>query len=165
MSIFCSRGAPVDVMNENPLSQPTLILSNRDYQSSKALEHQDTPPPPLLKNFSHPICPLPPWCSPSLLLCPLSVKCPLLSRNPRMEDTSKGRGGGITLEANLKSISHRRYLREVAFEWELIKKNIHLPLGCLQGDGSRFLVRQSADKIEISQPSSSDAHRHGRVRV
>ena len=35
--------------------------------------------------------------------------------------------------ANLRSISHRCYLREVAFEWELTRKNIYLPLGCLQG--------------------------------
>jgi len=35
--------------------------------------------------------------------------------------------------ANLKSISHRCYLFEVAFEWELTKETIVLPLGCLQG--------------------------------
>ena len=35
--------------------------------------------------------------------------------------------------ANLKSISYRCYLREVAFEWELTKEIIYLPLGCLQG--------------------------------
>jgi len=35
--------------------------------------------------------------------------------------------------ANLKSISHRCYLREVAFEWELTKETIYFPLGCLQG--------------------------------
>ena len=35
--------------------------------------------------------------------------------------------------ANLKSISHRYYLREVAFERELTKETIYLPLGCLQG--------------------------------
>ena len=34
---------------------------------------------------------------------------------------------------NLKSISQKCYLREVAFEWELTKETIHLPLGCLQG--------------------------------
>ena len=34
---------------------------------------------------------------------------------------------------NLKSISHRCYLREVAFVWELTKETIVLPLGCLQG--------------------------------
>ena len=35
--------------------------------------------------------------------------------------------------ANLKSISHRCYLFEIAFVWELTKETIHLPLGCLQG--------------------------------
>ena len=36
------------------------------------------------------------------------------------------------LGANLKSISCRCYLREVAFEWELTKETIYVPLGCLQ---------------------------------
>ena len=31
------------------------------------------------------------------------------------------------------SISHRCYLFEVAFVWELTKETIVLPLGCLQG--------------------------------
>jgi len=35
--------------------------------------------------------------------------------------------------ANIKSISHRCYLFEVAFVWELAKETIVLPLGCLQG--------------------------------
>ena len=35
--------------------------------------------------------------------------------------------------ANLESISHRCYLRKEAFEWELTKDTIYLPLGCLQG--------------------------------
>ena len=35
--------------------------------------------------------------------------------------------------ANLKSISHRCYLFEVAFVRELTKETIVLPLGCLQG--------------------------------
>ena len=35
--------------------------------------------------------------------------------------------------ANLKSISHRCYLQEEAFEWELTEETIHLPLGCLPG--------------------------------
>ena len=34
---------------------------------------------------------------------------------------------------NLRSTSHRCYLREVACEWELTKETIYLPLGCLQG--------------------------------
>jgi len=37
------------------------------------------------------------------------------------------------LRANLKSISHRCHLFEVAFVWELTKETIHLPLGCLKG--------------------------------
>ena len=39
--------------------------------------------------------------------------------------------------ANLKSISHRCYLFEVAFVRELTKETIHLPLSCLQG-GATF---------------------------
>ena len=35
--------------------------------------------------------------------------------------------------ANLKSISHRCYLSEVAFVRELTKEKIALPLGCLHG--------------------------------
>ena len=55
---------------------------------------------------------------------------------------------GVELRANLKAISHRCHLfqvaflweltketihEEVAFLWELTKETIHLPLGCLQG--------------------------------
>ena len=40
---------------------------------------------------------------------------------------------GVELRANLKSISHRCQLFEVAFVWELTKETIHLPLGCLKG--------------------------------
>ena len=36
---------------------------------------------------------------------------------------------GVELRANLKSVSHRCYLFEVAFVWELTKEIIHLPLG------------------------------------
>ena len=43
---------------------------------------------------------------------------------------------GGNLGANLKSISHRYYLREVVFEWEFTKETIHLPLGCLQSGSS-----------------------------
>ena len=39
--------------------------------------------------------------------------------------------------ANLKSISHRFYLRGVAFERQLTKETIYLPLGCLRGGNSR----------------------------
>ena len=40
---------------------------------------------------------------------------------------------GVELRANLKSISHRCYLFEVAFVWDLTKETIDLPVGCLQG--------------------------------
>jgi hypothetical protein len=39
--------------------------------------------------------------------------------------------------ANQTSISHRCYPIQVAFVWELSSKNIHLPLGCLQGGCGR----------------------------
>jgi hypothetical protein len=40
---------------------------------------------------------------------------------------------GVELRANLKSISHRCHLFEVAFARRLTKETMHLPLGCLQG--------------------------------
>ena len=40
---------------------------------------------------------------------------------------------GVELMENLESISHRYYLEEVVFVWELTKKSMHSPLGCLQG--------------------------------
>ena len=40
--------------------------------------------------------------------------------------------------ANLKSISHRCHLFEVAFVWELTKETIDFPLGCLQGGGNEL---------------------------
>ena len=52
--------------------------------------------------------------------------------HPKVRKQSTHHFGG-DLGANLKSISHRYYLREVAFGWELTKETIHLPLGCLQG--------------------------------
>ena len=38
----------------------------------------------------------------------------------------------VESKANLKSISHRCHLFEVAFAWELTEEIIHLPPGCLQ---------------------------------
>ena len=35
--------------------------------------------------------------------------------------------------ANFKSTSHRCYLQEVAFEWELTEETINFPVGCLRG--------------------------------
>ena len=52
----------------------------------------------------------------------------LISRNFLFDYTHPGGNLG----ADLKSFSHRCYLREVAFAWELTKEIIYLPLGCLQ---------------------------------
>ena len=49
----------------------------------------------------------------------------------------------VTRPAGNKSISHRCYLREAAFEWELPKQTIYLPLGCLQ-DGCTFALNSEA---------------------
>ena len=45
--------------------------------------------------------------------------------------------------ADLQSISQEFYLREEAFEWELTKETICLPLGCLQ-DGVHQISREQA---------------------
>ena len=51
--------------------------------------------------------------------------------------------------ANVKSNSLKCYLFEVAFEWELTKETIHLPLGCLQG-GCSLRSLSCAGKTSIS---------------
>ena len=43
--------------------------------------------------------------------------------------------------AKLKSIPHRCYLRDVAFEWKLARITIYSPLGCLQGGDEPMLTR------------------------
>ena len=40
---------------------------------------------------------------------------------------------GVELRANLKSISNRCHLFEVAFVWEMTHETINLPMGCLFG--------------------------------
>ena len=57
---------------------------------------------------------------------------------------------GVELGANLKSISHRCHLLEVAFVWDLTEETINLPLGCLQG-GPQF-----CDFRRIRSPLSSE---------
>ena len=52
---------------------------------------------------------------------------------------------GIELRENLKSISHRCHLFEVAFVWELTKETINLPLSCLQGGE---VTRDEGDEVE-----------------
>ena len=54
--------------------------------------------------------------------------------NCRQTPTRRRPPAGGAPGANLKSISHRCNLREVAYEWELNKETIYLPLGSLQGD-------------------------------
>ena len=44
---------------------------------------------------------------------------------------------GGTPGANHESISHRCYLFEVAFVWEVTKEIVFLPLGCLHGGDAR----------------------------
>ena len=49
------------------------------------------------------------------------------------------------MRANLKEISHRGHIFEVASVWELTKGTIHLPLGCLQGgSGSAMELQEGA---------------------
>ena len=47
--------------------------------------------------------------------------------------------------ANIKSISHRCYLRKEALKWELTKDIIYLPLGCLQGGVSPHRMLEDLD--------------------
>jgi len=55
-----------------------------------------------------------------------------------------GKPGG-----NLNSISHRCYLREVAFEWELTKETIDLPMGCLQGGACLGCPWQPVRSVDV----------------
>ena len=61
---------------------------------------------------------------------------------------------GVELRANLKSISHRCYLWEFAFELELTKEIICLPLGCLQGGGP---PRTKTEALELFSALSAPA--------
>jgi len=56
--------------------------------------------------------------------------------------------------ANLRSISHKYHLFEVAFVWELTKETIVLPLGCLQG-GCSLGRKRSYQHLEWEQISFS----------
>ena len=76
---------------------------------------------------------LAPWSSPTRSAPSAQGACALACK----ENHPGGNPG-----ANLKSISHRCYLREVAFEWELTRETIYLPLGCLQGGSSLEFGRQ-----------------------
>jgi len=81
--------------------------------------------------------PLPPGTTP-----PTSLRTTKLLQVGELVGSKQPGDGGSLLEthhpggnpgANLMSISHRCYLFQVAFVWELTKETIVLPLGCLQG--------------------------------
>ena len=61
---------------------------------------------------------------------------------------------GCNLGANLKPISHRCYLFEVAFVWELTRETIVLPLGCLQGGLGKRLSLQGSRYKERTHPTA-----------
>ena len=63
---------------------------------------------------------------------------------------------GVELRANLKSIFHRCYLREAAFERELTNETIYLPLGCLQGGRDRQDEQVTAPCGDLSRPSTRE---------
>ena len=72
----------------------------------------------------------PPGCQPPL--CSETVDWTQVVLMPSLPDVVLSHPGGNP-GTNIKSIFHTCYLREVAFEWELTKETIDLPLGCLQG--------------------------------
>jgi len=73
----------------------------------------------------------------------------LLSVRRDGEETSRQYHPGGNTGANLKSTSHRCYLWEVVFEWELTEETIYLPLNCLQGGwrGDRSSSRATASHV------------------
>ena len=58
---------------------------------------------------------------------------------------------GVELRANLKSISHKCHLFEVAFVSELTTVTIHLPLSCLQGGKHLLNVLRTFTKSKKNQ--------------
>jgi len=73
------------------------------------------------------------WDSEEPLPCPMEAVGKLkvwILGSIRYQHHPEGNPG-----ANLKSISHRCFPILVAFEWELTKETIDLPMGCLQGGG------------------------------
>ena len=66
------------------------------------------------------------------LNCCLTNSGPTGTR-PRSLSSSVSTHPGGNPGANLESISHSCYLREVEFEWDLNKETIYFPLGFLQG--------------------------------
>jgi len=95
-------------------------------------------------------------------------------RGCSVQEVAKRLHPGGNPEANLESITHRCYLFEVAFVWELTKETIHLPLGCLQGGVARsksqlclsrvhglFSSRQSWMSVNLGAKKSPVSGRSG----
>ena len=63
---------------------------------------------------------------------------------------------GVELRANLKSISYRYYIFEVAFLWVLTTETMNLTLSCLQGgvvrDKTENCVSRSPPRAAFSEP-------------
>ena len=55
---------------------------------------------------------------------------------------------GVDSRANLKSISHRFHLLEVAFAGEVTQETIHLPRCCLQGREPFYLPYSLVLRVE-----------------
>ena len=58
------------------------------------------------------------------------------------------------MRETLKSVSHRCYIFEVAFVWEVTEETIHLPMGCLQGGvgGVEVVLRRGHYEAPLSLP-------------
>ena len=55
--------------------------------------------------------------------------------------------------ANLSSISHRCYLFDIAFVWELTEDTIVLPLGCLLGGrGGEEEKKKDDEEAKVASP-------------
>jgi len=88
--------------------------------------------------------------------CPASLGCALALSH--VEGSHPGGNPG----ANLKSITHRCHLQEVAFQWELTKETIYSPLGCLQGGcqpGLRAGAGSCRGEIGILLPNNQFQYR------
>ena len=73
----------------------------------------------------------------------ISHHTPYGAAHPEEIGASKGLNPhpGVELRGNLKSISHRCHLFEVAFVWEFTKETVDLPLGCLQGGSVLIMIQ------------------------
>ena len=73
-------------------------------------------------------------------------------RQMRFEEPLLLHRPGGNPRANLESISRRCYLREAAFEWELTKETICLPLGCLQGGQEYRCIPAHTQRFRFTVP-------------